>query len=135
MSTTEHDMLVVRVAALEQALRRLHDECCTIKHQSRLDLGPMIAPSEGAVLNARKLLEPTSVAPKPSRKLTTPEYDAAVTDKADRWVPACGGQEQPFACKGFRLLYCFNPAQGRHAYIDLDRDVELTDVEAAEIMS
>lgn len=40
------------------ALRRLHDECCIYGNpQKRLNAGPMLEPSEGAVLEARKRLE------------------------------------------------------------------------------
>ena len=37
-------------------LGRLHDECCDDGPRRQLDRGPMIAPSEAAVLDARKLL-------------------------------------------------------------------------------
>jgi len=44
----------------------------------------------------------------------------------DHWLPANGGQETPFLDRaGRRLMWCFNPAQQRHAYIDLDRDMEI----------
>ena len=47
------------------------------------------------------------------------------------WLPACGGTEQPFTTRrGFRLLYCWQPATGNHAYINLDTDIVLTDTEA-----
>lgn len=49
----------------------------------------------------------------------------------DRWQPACGGTEQPFRTRtGRRLLYCWNPAQDRHAYLDCDTDRILSDEEA-----
>jgi hypothetical protein len=39
--------------------------------------------------------------------------------------------ELPFTARtGRRLLYCFNPKQGRHAYLDLSEDRILTDDEA-----
>ena len=42
---------------VREALRRLHDECCIIKPTGlRMDTGPMMAPSEAAVLEARKAL-------------------------------------------------------------------------------
>jgi len=48
----------------------------------------------------------------------------------DRWIPACGGTETPFTGRaGTRMLYCWNPGQGRHAYINLDTDIEMTDAE------
>jgi hypothetical protein len=47
------------------------------------------------------------------------------------WVPASNGTEQPFtACSGARLLYCWQPRSGRHAYLDLGTDLILTDDEA-----
>lgn len=39
-------------------LRQLHDECCDLGHGKRLDVGPMIPPSERTVLKARAVLEP-----------------------------------------------------------------------------
>jgi len=59
------------------------------------------------------------------------EYNAARAACADRWVPACGGTETPFVARGRRYLYCHNFRLGRHAYLDLGRDVILTDDEAA----
>lgn len=47
------------------------------------------------------------------------------------WVPACGGTETPFTTRsGMRLLYCWQPSSGRHAYINLDTDIVLSDEEA-----
>ena len=47
------------------------------------------------------------------------------------WQPACGGTEKPFVARsGRRLLYCWQPSTGRHAYLDCDNDVILTDEEA-----
>jgi len=54
------------------------------------------------------------------------EYLSAVQNNADRWVPACGGRERPFTARnGLRLLYCYNPSQNRHAYINVDTDMEI----------
>jgi len=51
------------------------------------------------------------------------------------WVPACGGTEQPFTTRtGRRLLYCWQPSTGRHAYLDVQTDIILTDDEAQEAM-
>jgi hypothetical protein len=59
------------------------------------------------------------------------QFDAAVTNKADQWVPACGGTEVPFRSRsGRRLWYLFNPATEQHAYLDCDQDMILTDQEA-----
>ncbi len=59
------------------------------------------------------------------------EYRMAVAAKADRWVPANGGTEFPFRTRsGKRLLYCYNPHEQRHAYMDVDTDMLVTDEEA-----
>ncbi len=61
----------------------------------------------------------------------TSEFQAAVLALADRWVPACGGLETPFRSRsGVRLLYCYNPRLGRHAYLNCDTDIILSDAEA-----
>jgi hypothetical protein len=47
------------------------------------------------------------------------------------WVPACGGTETPFLSRsGLRLLYCWQPRSGKHAYLDVNTDMFLTDEEA-----
>lgn len=47
------------------------------------------------------------------------------------WIPASGGTEQPFMTRsGFRLQYCYQPSTGRHAYLNCDADLILTDEEA-----
>ena len=58
-----------------------------------------------------------------SRVQTTPEYDLAVAERADRWVAACGGIEEPFKHEGVRWLYVWNAATGEHAYLNLDTDL------------
>ena len=51
------------------------------------------------------------------------------------WVPACGGTEVPFRTRtGRRLLYCWQPSTGRHAYLDLSTDYFLSDDEAFEAL-
>lgn len=51
------------------------------------------------------------------------------------WIPACGGTEVPFTTRSGRvLLYCWQPSTGRHAYIDCQTDLILTDEEAALAM-
>lgn len=51
------------------------------------------------------------------------------------WVPACGGTERVFTSRsGKRLLYCYNRTLGKHAYLDVDRDIILTDKEAADAL-
>jgi hypothetical protein len=52
-------------------------------------------------------------------------------DEQGNWYPACNGTEKPFTSRGgHRLLYCWQPSSGRHAYINLDTDIALTDDEA-----
>jgi hypothetical protein len=47
------------------------------------------------------------------------------------WVPASGGQEEPFWTRsGRRLQYLWQPSTGKHAYIDLDTDLILSNEEA-----
>jgi len=47
------------------------------------------------------------------------------------WYPANGGTEEPFTSRsGRRLLYCWQPSTGRHAYLDMGTDIILTDEEA-----
>jgi hypothetical protein len=47
------------------------------------------------------------------------------------WLPACGGTETPFTSRsGLRLLYCWQPSTGKHAYLNCDTDIILTDEEA-----
>lgn len=66
--------------------------------------------------------------------ITTVEYNMAVAGNKDEWVPACGGVETPFTVRGKCLHYCFNPAQMKHAYLDVDNDIILTDEEAARYL-
>jgi hypothetical protein len=48
------------------------------------------------------------------------------------WLPANGGTEAPFASRsGRRLLYCWQPSTGRHAYLDCGTDLILSDEEAS----
>jgi hypothetical protein len=55
--------------------------------------------------------------------------DAA--DEQGDWQPANGGSEEPFVTRNKRrLLYCWQPSTGRHAYMDLDKDLILSDEEA-----
>jgi hypothetical protein len=46
------------------------------------------------------------------------------------WQPANGGSEEPFFTRNRRrLLYCWQPSTGRHAYLDMDSDLILSDEE------
>lgn len=47
------------------------------------------------------------------------------------WVPACNGTEVPFMTRtGMRLLYCWQQSTGRHAYLNCETDIILSDEEA-----
>ena len=56
-------------------------------------------------------------------------YNLAATMKLDSWVPACGGTEEVFVANRKRFLYCYNPKQHKHAYLDVDSDLIITDEE------
>jgi hypothetical protein len=56
---------------------------------------------------------------------------ARKTAEQGNWFPACDGTETPFTTRtGKRLLYCYQPSTGHHAYLDLGSDIILTDEEA-----
>jgi hypothetical protein len=56
-------------------------------------------------------------------------------EASDRWIPGCGGTEVPFHTRtGRRLLYCWNPGTGQHAYIDVATDIVLTNEEAQQAL-
>lgn len=67
-------------------------------------------------------------------KELTPSQKAfyhVVEKQLDQWVPACGGTETAFTARsGARLIYLYNPVQGKHAYLNVDQDIILTDEEA-----
>jgi hypothetical protein len=47
------------------------------------------------------------------------------------WLPACCGTEVPFFTRsGYKLLYCWQPSTGKHAYLDMGCDRILDDEEA-----
>lgn len=52
-------------------------------------------------------------------------------DEQGNWYPASGGTEQAFKTRtGRRLLYCYQPSTGKHAYLDCDQDIILSDEDA-----
>jgi hypothetical protein len=64
-------------------------------------------------------------------KRGTEQFEMAVISNADQWVPACSGYETPFRSRsGVRLLYCYNPRLHKHAYLNCDTDIILSDAEA-----
>jgi hypothetical protein len=72
----------------------------------------------------------------PRQRTLVELLDAADARKAQGpWIPACGGTEVPFTTRtGARLLYCWQPSTGKHAYLDCGTDIILTDAEAANLM-
>lgn len=64
--------------------------------------------------------------------MTTVEaFKVAMAARTNAWFPASGGTETAFKSRtGKRMLYCFNPALRKHAYLDLDSDVIMTDEDA-----
>ena len=59
-----------------------------------------------------------------------PDFSNQIND--DNWYPASNGTETPFIARsGKRLLYCFQPSTGNHAYLDVDCDIILSDEDAA----
>jgi hypothetical protein len=52
------------------------------------------------------------------------EYETACTMRADRWVVACGGTETPIRYPDGRVyVYVFNPATGKHGWLDTGTDM------------
>jgi hypothetical protein len=59
------------------------------------------------------------------------EYPARVDRSQGNWYPACGGTETAFRTRGGHLLlYCWQPSTGKHAYLNVETDIILTDEEA-----
>jgi hypothetical protein len=58
------------------------------------------------------------------------EYEIARVGSADRWVPACGGNEVPFTLNGRRWLYVYNHATGKHGWLELGQDIVYDEVPA-----
>jgi hypothetical protein len=63
------------------------------------------------------------------------EFAMAVSGNKDLWVPACGGTETMFTVHGKRVLYVYNPKQHKHAYLDLDSDMIMSDDEYLALLS
>lgn len=65
----------------------------------------------------------------------TEMLDAADARRAQgAWMPAAGGTEQPFYTRtGHRVQYVYQASTGRHAYLDMGRDIIMTDKEAQAI--
>ena len=56
--------------------------------------------------------------------------------KQGNWYPASGGAETPFYTRTRRrLLYCYQPSTGNHAYLDCDTDLLLSDQEAFDVLA
>ncbi len=58
-------------------------------------------------------------------------FKSAIAERRNVWLPANGGTETPCNYRsGFRLLWCYNPAEGRHAHLDLGSDRILSNEES-----
>jgi hypothetical protein len=69
----------------------------------------------------------------PRHRTSVPDELRRRREKAEQgnWYPASGGTETPFVTRERRrLLYVYQPSTGKHAYLDLDTDIVLTDAEA-----
>lgn len=56
-------------------------------------------------------------------------------DEQGAWVPANSGTEKPFHTRTRRrLLYCWQPSTGKHAYLDCETDLILSDEEASSAL-
>jgi len=76
--------------------------------------------------------------PTPIAGETFASYLARLTEWKSQgdWFPACGGTEVSFVTRsGARLLYCYQPRSGRHAYLDCASDVILSDSEASALLA
>ena len=65
--------------------------------------------------------------------MSVAEKLAARAKKAEQgdWYPANGGTETPFTTRtGKKLLYCWQPSTGKHAYLDMGSDMILSDEDA-----
>jgi len=58
------------------------------------------------------------------------EYQIALVENADRWVPACGGYETPFLKSGQRWLYVYNFALRKHGCLNLEQDIVYDEIPA-----
>ncbi len=53
-----------------------------------------------------------------------------IRESAQNWIPANDGTETPVLTRtGRRILYCWQPATGKHRYLDMGTDLFLTDDE------
>jgi hypothetical protein len=70
--------------------------------------------------------------------MTISEMLEAAKSKAEsgQWYPANGGTETAFVTRsGRRLLYCWQPTTGNHAYLDCDTDIFLDNEEAEWVLA
>lgn len=64
--------------------------------------------------------------------MTNAEWESVVSMKLDAWIPANGNSEVEFVSRsGIRMLYCFNPSTGDHAYINCGTDMVMSDEDSA----
>jgi hypothetical protein len=75
--------------------------------------------------------------PQPEPFETIPSYLARLEawNEQGNWTPASGGTETSFTTRtGRRLLYVYQARTGRHAYLDVQTDLILTDEEARQAL-
>jgi len=63
-------------------------------------------------------------------------FSEACKNMTDIWLPGSGGTETAFTSRsGVRMLYCYNPGQNRHAYLNIDTDIIMTQDEASNAIN
>jgi len=69
--------------------------------------------------------------------MNIPEMIEAKAKKAAQgdWYPANGGTEVPFFTRaGYKLLYCWQPSTGKHAYLNCETDLLIPDDEISNYL-
>lgn len=61
-------------------------------------------------------------------------WQKAMRDGADTWVPANGGMEDPFKCGDRTLILSYNPKTGKQAYKDVVTGEILSAAEVAALV-
>jgi hypothetical protein len=117
-STTEGGM---RQAERDARIEELTEEINRLHHI--LNLTPVSRMSNADFRQCTHKIDELAAKRFALRNGATLEYARAIIRNSDAWVPACGGREEPMQIGQTRVLYCFNPAEGEHAYINLDTDL------------
>lgn len=88
----------------------------------------------------RRVAEEVGIKPKPQPEKPKTVWELLeeqrIRNEQGDWYPASNGTETPFRTRtGRRLLYCYQPTTGRHAYLDLDTDLILSNEEAEKALA